>query len=123
MGRHDLDFMPTFRDCCTLEVFNILPKTLPMRDQIKMPDSVAALIDYVDDAGWTEHAELVVQIMMSSVHPDIESSIAPVAFLPHGVRMSVVQFLSEILTGAFSDEQRHAIFSWTQGWALASLDQ
>ena len=24
---------------------------------------------------------------------------------------------------AFSDEQLHAIFSWTQGWALASLDQ
>jgi hypothetical protein len=94
-----------------------------MRDHINMPDSVAALINYVDGAGWTEHAELVVQIMMSSVHPDIESSVAAVAFLPHGVRMSVVEFLGEVLTGAFSDEQLHAIFSWTQGWALASLDQ
>jgi hypothetical protein len=116
-------FALTLCDCCTLEDFNNLPKTLPMRDQTKMPDSVAALIDYVDGAGWTEHAELVVQIMMSSVHPDIESSIAAVAFLPHGVRMNVVQFLSEILTGTVSDEQRQAIFSWTQCWALASLDQ
>lgn len=94
-----------------------------MRDQMNMPDSVVALIDYVDGAGWTEHAELVVQIMMSSVHPDIESSVATIAFLPYGVRMSVVQFLSEILMGTFSDEQRHAIFSWAQCWALASLDQ
>ena len=94
-----------------------------MQDQMNMPDSVVALMTYVDGAGWTEHAELVVQIMMSSVHPDIESSIAAAAFLPYGVRMSVVHFLNEILMGTFSDEQRHAIFSWTQGWALASLDQ
>ena len=94
-----------------------------MRDQMNMPNSVVALMNYVDSAGWTEHAELVVQIMMSSVHPDIESSVAAAAFLPYGVRMSVAHFLSEILTGAFSDEQRHAIFSWTQCWALASLDQ
>ena len=94
-----------------------------MQDQMNMPDSVVALMTYVDGAGWTEHAELVVQIMMSSVHPDIESSIAAAAFLPYGVRMSVVHFLSEILMGTFSDEQRHAIFSWTQDWALASLDQ
>jgi hypothetical protein len=37
--------------------------------------------------------------------------------------MSVSHFLSEILAGEFSDEQRHAIFTWTQSWALASLDQ
>jgi hypothetical protein len=42
-----------------------------MRDQMKLPDSVTALMNYVDGAGWTEHAEVVVQIMMSSVHPDI----------------------------------------------------
>jgi hypothetical protein len=94
-----------------------------MQDQMNMPDSVVALMNYVDGAGWTEHAELVVQIMMSSVHPDIESSVAAVAFLPYGVRTSVVHYLSEILMGTFSDEQRLAIFSWTQGWALASLDQ
>ncbi|PQP02076.1 hypothetical protein C5614_02205 [Massilia phosphatilytica] len=94
-----------------------------MRDQMNMPDSVVTLINYVDGAGWTEHAELIVQIMMSSVHPDIESSIATAACLPHHLRTSVALFLSEILTGAFSNEQRHALFSWTQEWALASLDQ
>ena len=94
-----------------------------MQDQMNMPDSVLALMNYVDGAGWTEHAELVVQIMMSSVHPDIESSVAAAAFLPYGVRTSVARFLGEILTGILSDEQRHEIFSWTQCWALASLDQ
>jgi hypothetical protein len=94
-----------------------------MRDQMKLPDSVTALMNYVDGAGWTEHAELVVQIMMSSVHPDIESSIATAACLPFALRMSVARFLGDILTGAFDNEQRHAIFSWTQCWALASLDQ
>ncbi len=94
-----------------------------MRDQMNMPDSVVALMHYVDGAGWTEHAELVVQIMMSSVHPDIESSIASAACLPYPVRMSVARYLGEIFAGALSNEQRHAIFSWTQCWALASLDQ
>jgi len=94
-----------------------------MRNQVNLPDSVTALIDYVDGAGWTEHAELVVQIMMSSVHPDVESSVATAALLPYGVRMQVARFLGEILTGALDNEQRHAIFSWTQSWALASLDQ
>jgi len=94
-----------------------------MRNQMNMPDSVVALMNYVDGAGWTEHAELVVQIMMSSVHPDIESSIATAAYLPYHVRMSVARFLSEILAGTFDNEQRHAIFSWTRRWALASLEQ
>ena len=94
-----------------------------MRDQMNMPDSVVTLINYVDGAGWTEHAEFIVQIMMSSVHPDIESSIATAACLPHHLRTSVALFLSEILTGTFTNEQRHALFSWTQEWALASLDQ
>ena len=94
-----------------------------MRDQIKLPDSVTALMHYVDDAGWTEHAELVVQIILSSVHPDIESSIATAACLPYPLRTSVAQFLGEVLTGALNNEQKHAIFSWTQCWALASLDQ
>ena len=94
-----------------------------MRDQMNMPDSVTALMNYVDGAGWTEHAELVVQIMMSSVHPDIETSIATAACLPYPLRMSVARFLGDVLTGAFDNEQRHAIFSWTQCWALASLDQ
>jgi hypothetical protein len=88
-----------------------------------LPDSVVALMAYVDDAGWTEHAELVVQIMMSSVHPDVESSVAMAAFLPLGVRTNVAGFLSAILAEDINDEQRHAIFSWTQCWALASLDQ
>ena len=88
-----------------------------------MPDSVIALMNYVEDAGWIEHAELVVQIMMSSVHPDVESSVATAALLPYSLRVSVANFLSDILTGNFSDEQRHAIFAWTQCWALASLDQ
>ena len=100
-----------------------LPDTLPMRDPITMPDSVIALMNYVEDAGWIEHAELVVQIMMSSVHPDVESSVATAALLPYSLRVSVANFLSDILTGNFSDEQRHAIFAWTQCWALASLDQ
>ncbi|MFL6636730.1 MAG: hypothetical protein ACJ8HJ_30930 [Massilia sp.] len=90
---------------------------------MNLPDSVITLMNYVDNAGWTEHAELVVQIIMSSVHPDVESSIATAALLPSGVRMNVARFLGEILTGAFSDEQRHAIFSWTQCWAVASLEQ
>ena len=94
-----------------------------MRDQMKLPDSVTALMNYVDGAGWTEHAELVVQIMMSSVHPDIESSIATAACLPSHLRAGVARFVGEVLTGALSNEQRHAIFSWTQCWALASLDQ
>lgn len=94
-----------------------------MRNLMNLPDSVTALMNYVDGAGWTEHAELVVQIMMASVHPDIEASIATAALLPRGVRMSVARFLGEILAGGFSDEQRHAIFSWTQCWAVASLEQ
>jgi hypothetical protein len=94
-----------------------------MQIQTTLPDSAVALMTYVDDAGWTEQAELVVQIMMSSVHPDLESSVATAAFLPPGVRMNVAGFLSAILVDGISDEQRHAIFSWTQCWALASLDQ
>jgi hypothetical protein len=94
-----------------------------MQTQMTLPDSVTALMTYVDDAGWTEHAELVVQIIMSSVHPDLESSIATAAFLPQSVRMNVAGFLSEILIDGLSDEQRHAIFLWSQCWALASLDQ
>ena len=94
-----------------------------MRDQINLPDSATALMNYVDAAGWTEHAEVVVQIMMSSVHPDIESSIATAACLPSHLRTSVAHFLIEILTGSLDNEQRHAIFAWTQCWALASLDQ
>jgi hypothetical protein len=94
-----------------------------MRNQMNMPDSAVALMNYVDGAGWTEHAEVVVQIMMSSVHPDIESSIATVACLPNHLRTNVAHYLTEILTGAVDNEQRHAIFSWTQCWALASLDQ
>lgn len=94
-----------------------------MQIQTNLPDSVVALMAYVDDAGWTEQAELVVQLMMSSVHPDVESSVATAAFLPHSVRMNVAGFLSAILVEDLSDEQRHAIFSWTQRWALASLDQ
>jgi hypothetical protein len=97
--------------------------TLIMRNQMNMPDSAVALMNYVDGAGWTEHAELVVQIMMSSVHPDIESSIATAACLPPHLRTGVARFLGEVLTGTLSNEQRHAIFSWTQCWALASLDQ
>lgn len=94
-----------------------------MRDLLNLPDSAAALMTYVDDVGRTENAELVVQIMMSSVHPDIESSVATAAFLPPGVRGDVGRFLTEILADAFDDEQRCAIFAWTQCWALASLDQ
>jgi hypothetical protein len=94
-----------------------------MQTQNTLPNCVVALMDYVDDAGWTEHAELVVQIMMSSVHPDVESSVANAAFLPRTVRLNVADFLSGMLVESISDEQRHAIFSWTQSWALASLDQ
>ena len=101
----------------------LLPNALPMPNATNMPDSAATLMHYVDDAGWTEHAELVVQIMMSSVHPDVEASLATAALLPQRVRMSVSHFLSDVLAGEFSDEQRHAIFTWTQSWALASLDQ
>ncbi|MCS0584310.1 hypothetical protein NX784_22220 [Massilia pinisoli] len=81
------------------------------------------LMAYVDDAGWTEQAELIVHIVMSSVHPDVESSVATAAFLPRTVRLHVAKFLSDILVDGLSDEQRHAIFSWTQCWALASLEQ
>lgn len=94
-----------------------------MQTQTILPDSVVALMAYVDGAGWTEHAELVVQIMMSGVHPDLESSVATAAFLPGSVRTNVAGFLNAILVEGISDEQRHAIFSWTQCWALASLDQ
>jgi hypothetical protein len=94
-----------------------------VQNQETFPDSVSTLMSYVDNAGWTEQAELVVQIMMSSVHPDVESSVANAAFLPRGVRKDVANFLSEMLVDNFSDEQRHAIFTWTQCWALASLDQ
>lgn len=94
-----------------------------MQIQTTLPDSVVALMSYVDDAGWTEHAELVVQIMMSSVHPDVESSVATAAFLPTGVRTNVAGFLNAILIDGLDDEQRNAIYSWTQCWALASLDQ
>ena len=94
-----------------------------MQTQTTLPDSAVALMTYVDDAGWTEHAELVVQIMMSSVHPDVESSVATAAFLPLGVRTNVAGFLNAILVDGLSDDQRNAIFSWTQCWALASLDQ
>lgn len=94
-----------------------------MQIQTTLPDSAVALMAYVDDAGWTEHAELVVQILMSSVHPDVESSVATAAFLPTSVRTNVAGFLSTILVEGISDEQRHEIFSWTQCWALASLDQ
>jgi hypothetical protein len=94
-----------------------------MQTQTSLPDSVVALMTYVDDAGWTEYAELVVQIMMSGVHPDLESSTAAAAFLPHDVRTDVASFLSTVLVDGLDDEQRHAIFSWTQCWALASLDQ
>ena len=94
-----------------------------MRDQINLPDSVVALMAYVDDAGWTEQAELVVHVIMSSVHPDVESSVATAALLPRALRHQVAKFLNDILIDGLSDEQRHAIFSWTQCWALASLDQ
>ena len=94
-----------------------------MQTQTTLPDSVVALMTYFDDAGWTEQAELVVQIMMSSVHPDVESSVATAAFLPCSVRTNVAGFLSEMLVDGLSNEQRNAIFSWTQCWALASLDQ
>jgi hypothetical protein len=94
-----------------------------MQIQTTLPDSAVALMTYVDDAGWTEHAELVVQIMMSSVHPDVESPVATAAFLPRSVRTDVAGFLSAILVDGISDEQRSAIYSWTQCWALASLDQ
>ena len=94
-----------------------------MQIQMTLPDSVTALMAYVDDAGWTEHAELVVQIIMSSVHPDLESSIAAAAFLPQSVRTNVAGFLSAILVEGLSDEQQHEIFLWSQCWALSSLDQ
>jgi hypothetical protein len=37
--------------------------------------------------------------------------------------MNVAGFLNALLVEELSDEQRHEIFSWTQCWALASLDQ
>lgn len=95
---------------------------LPMRDQMTFPDCVVALMGFVDDAGWTEPAELVVQIMMSAVHPDFESPIATAAFLPVGVRANVADFLGKILLEGISAEQRHAIYAWTQCWALESLE-
>lgn len=94
-----------------------------MRNQINLPDSIVTLMAYVDDAGWTEEAELIVHIVMSSVHPDVEASVATAALLPRSVRLHLANFLSDILVIGLSDEQKHAIFSWTQGWALASLDQ
>jgi hypothetical protein len=94
-----------------------------MQTQMSLPDSGVALMAYVDDVGWTEHAELVVQTMMSSVHPDVESPVAAAALLPRSVRMNVAGFVSALLVEGISNEQRHAIFSWTQCWALASLDQ
>lgn len=94
-----------------------------MQTETTLPDNVVALMTYVDDAGWTEQAEFVVQLMMSSVHPDVESSVATAAFLPHGVRTIVAGFLHDMLVDGLSDEQRNAIFTWTQCWALASLDQ
>lgn len=94
-----------------------------MQIQTTLPDSVVALMNYVDDTGWTEHAELVVQLMMAGVHPDFESSVATAAFLPRSVRVNIAGFLSTVLIDGISDEQRNAIFAWTQCWALASLDQ
>jgi len=94
-----------------------------VRDQTNLPDSIVTLMAYVDDAGWTEQAELIVHIVMSSVHPDVEASVATAAFLPRSVRLHLANFLSDILVVGLSDEQKHAIFSWTQCWALASLDQ
>ncbi|WP_169926779.1 hypothetical protein [Massilia putida] len=115
--------MLSLHDCGILDDFDIPDESTSMRDPMNLPESVVALMAYVDGAGWTEHAELVVQIMMSSVHPDMESSVATAAFLPRAVRRNVADFLSAVLLEDVSDEQRHAIFSWTQCWALASLDQ
>jgi hypothetical protein len=118
------DFMLSLRDCCILDDFDIQDEGAPsMQDQINLPNSVVTLMAYVDNAGWTEEAELIVQLMMSSVHPDVESPVAATVFLPRSVRINVADFFSEILVEGISDEQRHAIFSWTQCWALASLDQ
>jgi hypothetical protein len=117
------EFILLLRGCCILDDFSTPTSALPMQIQTTLPDSAVALMAYVDDAGWTEHAELVVQIMMSSVHPDIESSLATTVFLPRSVRTNVAGFLSEMLIDGLSDEQRNEIFSWTQCWALASLDQ
>jgi hypothetical protein len=118
-----LDFVLSSSDCCILDAFPSLTSMPSMQIQTPLPDSVVALMTYVDDAGLTENAELVVQIMMSSVHPDFESSVATAAFLPADVRMNVSGFLNSVLVQGISDEQRSAIFCWTQCWALASLDQ
>jgi len=117
------DFVLSLRGCCILDDFETPTNALPVRDQINLPDSAVALMAYVDDAGWTEQAELVVHVIMSSVHPDVEASVATAAFLPRTLRVHVAKFLNDILVDGLSDEQRHTIFSWTQCWALASLDQ
>jgi hypothetical protein len=106
-----------------LGYFDITGEVLSMQNEMILPPCVGALMAYVDDAGWTEHAELVVQLMMSGVHPDIETPLATAAFLPRHVRMDLADFMGRVLTDGLSDRQRHAIFSWTQCWALASLDQ
>lgn len=97
--------------------------TLFMLDQKNLSASVVALMAYVNETGWTEEAELVVQIMMSSVHPDIESPVATATFLPRSVRLNLADFLKQILLEGISAEHRHQIFSWTQCWTLSSLDQ
>lgn len=117
------DFIPWLRGYCILDDFETPTNTLPVRDQINLPDSVVTLMAYVDDAGWTEQAELIVHVIMSSVHPDVEASVATAAFLPRTLRLHVAKFLNDILVNGLSDEQRHTIFSWAQCWALASLDQ
>jgi hypothetical protein len=117
------DFILSLRGYCILDDFETPTKALPVRNQINLPDSVVTLMAYVDDAGWTEEAELIVRILMSSVHPDVESSVAMAALLPRTLRLHVARFLSDILVDGLGDEQRHTIFSWTQCWALASLDQ
>lgn len=123
MRVHVQDFIRSRPGCCMLDDFDILTSAPPVRDQINLPDSIVTLMAYVDDAGWTEQAELIVHIVMASVHPDVEASVASAAFLPRSVRLHLANFLSDMLVVGLSDEQKHAIFSWTQGWALASLDQ
>jgi hypothetical protein len=123
MGLLLLDFISSLRACGILEESDKSDEFPSMQIQMTLPDSVTALMADVDDAGWTEHAELVVQILMSSVHPDFESPVATAVFLPRSVRMNLAVFLGAVLAEGISDEQRHAIFSWTQCWALASLDQ
>jgi hypothetical protein len=91
-----------------------------MQDLIELPTSVIGLMTYVDNAGWTESAELVVQILMAGVHPDFECPVATAALLPSSVRMDVADFFNKILVGALTDGERGEIFSWTQLWALGS---